>query len=99
MSAGQTVATDIVPLNTFYLAETYHQKYFLQNTTLFADIKGIYPDDRDWLNSTAAARLNGYLGGYGQADTFDRDIKPLGLTLEGERFLRQRVAGRIRPLT
>jgi len=99
MATGQAVATDIAPLTTFYLAETYHQKYKLQNTPLMADIKSIYPAEQDWLNSTAAARLNGYLGGYGQADTFDHDIKHLGLSVDGERYLRRRVAGRITPLT
>jgi methionine-S-sulfoxide reductase len=99
MAAGLAVATVIVPLTTFYLAETYHQKYILQNTPLMADIKSIYPDEQDWLNSTAAARLNGYLGGYGRADAFDHDIRHLGLSADGERFLRQRVAGRMKPLT
>lgn len=99
ISAGQAVATVIAPLCTFYLAETYHQKYFLQNTPLLADIKAIYPDEQDWLNSTAVARLNGYMGGYGQADTLDYDIKHLGLSVGGERFLRRRVAGRLTPLT
>lgn len=99
MATGQGVATVVAPLSTFYLAETYHQKYLLRNTPLMADIKAIYPDEQDWLNSTAAARLNGYLGGYGQAETFDHDIKHLGLSIDGERFLRRRVAGRITSLT
>jgi len=64
-----------------------------------ADIETIYPDEQDWINSTAAARLNGYLGGYGQAETFDRDIKLLGLSADGEEFLRQRVGRRITRLT
>jgi len=91
-ATGQAVATVIVHLTRFYLAETYHQKHILQNTPLMADIKSIYPNEQDWLNSTAAARLNGYLGGYGQADTFDHDIKYLGLSVDGERFLRRRLA-------
>jgi len=96
---GQTIVTEIVPLTTFYLAEAYHQKYSLQNTPLMADVKAIYPDERDWLNSTAAARLNGYLSGYGQADTFDHDIKYLGMSAEGEEFLRRRVGTRMTSLT
>ena len=99
MAIGKSVATDIAPLTTFYLAETYHQKYMLRNTPLMADIETIYPDEQDWINSTAAARLNGYLGGYGQAETFDRDIKLLGLSADGEEFLRQRVGRRITRLT
>jgi methionine-S-sulfoxide reductase len=99
MATGQAVATEIAPLNTFYLAETYHQKHFLQSTPLVEDLKAIYPDEQDWLHSTAAARLNGYLGGYGRAEMFASDIKQLGLSVGGESFLRRRVAGRIRALT
>lgn len=98
-ATGQAVFTVIAPLTTFYLAETYHQKHSLQNTPLMAEFRAIYPNEQDWLNSTAAARLNGYLSGYGQADTFDQDIKLLGLSAEGERYLRRRVAGRMKSLT
>lgn len=99
ISAGQAVATEIAPLNAFYLAETYHQKHFLQSTPLMEDLKAIYPDEQDWLHSTAAARLNGYLGGYGRAEMFDSDIKQLGLNADSERYLRRRVTGRIRATT
>jgi peptide-methionine (S)-S-oxide reductase len=99
MAGGQAIRTAIVPLTEFYLAETYHQKHSLQNTPLMAEIKAIYPDEQDWLNSTAAARLNGYLSGYGRADTFEQDIKLLGLSAEGERLLRRRVSGRTVPLS
>lgn len=98
VATGLTIATNIAPLTTFYLAETYHQKHSLQNTPLMAEIKVIYPNEKGWLNSTAAARLNGYIAGYGRRDTFEDDVKELGLGAEGERYLRKRVAGRIRPL-
>jgi methionine-S-sulfoxide reductase len=63
--SGQTIVTEIVPLVKFYLAEDYHQKYFLRSQ---ADLKSplleVYPEGIDWLNSTAVARLNGIAGGY-----------------------------------
>ena len=98
-ATGQAVTTVIAPLTTFYVAETYHQKHMLQNTPLMAEMKSIYPDDKDWIDSTAAARLNGYLGGYGRQDAFERNVRRLGLSGEGESFLRQRAACRLAPLT
>ncbi|MFW2365985.1 MAG: hypothetical protein ACN4GW_06180 [Desulforhopalus sp.] len=43
----------------------------------------IYPRHRDLVNSTAAARINGYVGGYGSKDRLSRDLEILGLSTEG----------------
>ena len=68
---GQPVFTDIEPLTQFYLAEDYHQKYYLRETPdLSGEILTIYPDTQDFINSTAAARLNGYIAGYGNHFTY-----------------------------
>ena len=88
------VHTAISPLNQFYLAEGYHQKYYLQNSLLMADVAVIYPDENAWVDSTAVARMNGYLAGYGNAATFAHDVKRLGLSEEGERFLQKSVTKR-----
>ena len=56
------IYTEISPSARFYRAEDYHQKYYLrQRPELIKELKVIYPSDDDFLNSTAAARLNGYL--------------------------------------
>lgn len=58
------VYTEIVPLDEFYLAEYYHQKFRLKQSPVFANqFSTIYPDHADLVDSTAAARVNGYLGG------------------------------------
>ncbi len=88
----EPVETMILPLTKFYLAEDYHQKYRLQNTILMREVKTIYPNKYNWIDSTAAARLNGYLSGYGIAETFATDIKRLGLSVDGEHFLQKSVA-------
>jgi peptide-methionine (S)-S-oxide reductase len=58
------VSTAVEPLQKFYLAENYHQKYRLQSRkALMKKFKQFYADFEDFNNSTAAARLNGMAGG------------------------------------
>ena len=79
---GKTIYTEILPFEQFTLAETYHQKYRLQQApALLRAFREIYPRDEDLINSTAAARVNGYLGGYGtlaavEAAMADLDLSP-----------------------
>jgi peptide-methionine (S)-S-oxide reductase len=80
---GDQVFTQIIPLSEFYLAEAYHQKYRLQQAPdLLEELRAIYPDDGDFFNSTAAARFNGYMGGYGTLATLEEGIGELGLSPE-----------------
>ncbi|MFC1908755.1 hypothetical protein ACFLXD_02650 [Chloroflexota bacterium] len=47
----------------------------------------IYPVAEDLIASTAAARANGYAGGYGTSATAQQEIDSLGLSVEGSRRL------------
>jgi peptide-methionine (S)-S-oxide reductase len=85
---GKPVYTEIAPGSEFYLAEDYHQKYRLQQVpTLVEDLRAIYPATEDLLNSTAAARLNGYAGGFGTLADLESQIDDLGLTVAEKRTL------------
>jgi len=62
--SGRQVYTEIIPFSEFYLAEDYHQKYHLQQVAeLMKELTAIYPNFADFIESTAVARINGYVGG------------------------------------
>jgi len=72
----------------FYPAEDYHQKYYLQKVDLlFREIKQIYPGNEDFTASTAAARINGYLGCFADPEDFKANIDLLGLSTESRNYL------------
>ena len=87
---GAPITTAILPVNTFYVAEDYHQKFRLrQEASLMREFKAMYPDPKAFMNSTAAARVNGYLGGNGAEEMIQKEIEQLGLSLEArQRLLR-----------
>jgi peptide-methionine (S)-S-oxide reductase len=79
------VYTEIIPLGTFTLAEDYHQKYYLQNQpALMGEFSAMYPDMAGFINSTAAARANGYVGRNGSLQNLQAEIDLLGLSEEGQ---------------
>lgn len=85
---GKTVHTEIVPLQSFTWAEDYHQKYLLKSQgELTREMQQIYPNTRNFDNSTAVARLNGYAGGYGNREQLSKEIEQLGLSLRGRKIL------------
>jgi len=87
-SSGAEVQTDIEEAGVFYLAEDYHQKYALQGNQLFLrDFQVMYSDFSDVVDSTAAARVNGYLYGYGSKEKLLGEIDSFGLSKESKERL------------
>ncbi len=86
------VTTPILPLTRFWIAEDYHQKYRLRHDgPLLRELKAYYPDNRDFVNSTVAARLNGFLDGEGDPKVLEREIDSYGLSEDGRSRLRAAV--------
>ncbi len=93
------VKTAIEPYTGFTLAEDYHQKYTLRHVAPFLLACGGWDDDLDGLlvDSTACARLNGYLSGHGSATQLEEELPSLGLTPKLADLLRSEVAAAAGP--
>lgn len=75
------VSTEILPAGEFTLAEDYHQKYYLrQMPDLLAEFSAIYPTREALVASTATARVNSYVAGYGTLAELQSGIDGLGLS-------------------
>jgi peptide-methionine (S)-S-oxide reductase len=74
------VRTEILPISTFYVAEAYHQKYSLRGKQeIMKEYRAVYPFDEAFMNSTAAARVNGYLTGMACFEDLREAVDNLGL--------------------
>lgn len=65
----------------FHRAEDYHQKWRLRRRErVFQELSRSYSDERSLLDSVAATKLNGYVGGHGTRAQLERDVGRLGLS-------------------
>lgn len=82
------VHTAVEPAGPFTPAEDYHQKYLLRRAGgLFAELRAGFADEAELLASTAATRINGYLGCNGSLSSLEREIDDFGLSASGREQL------------
>jgi hypothetical protein len=89
---GREITTAILPATEFWRAEDYHQKYSMRRWgNLMREFKAMYPEDRGFVDSTAAARINGYLGGHGTRARLEQELDGFGLSEEGKKAMHEAV--------
>jgi peptide-methionine (S)-S-oxide reductase len=92
LGGGTRVTTQVRPLDRFYVAEDYHQKYYLRNTRpVMREFVEMFGRDEDaFRESTAAARANGLAGGCAGSGC-RADVGMLGLSETAASELMSRV--------
>jgi peptide-methionine (S)-S-oxide reductase len=87
-----TIHTAIEPLREFFVAEDYHQKYYLRGEEALArELMAVYTAPRDFMNSTAAARLNAWVSSGATREQLDHDLPRMGLSASTVTALRRRL--------
>jgi peptide-methionine (S)-S-oxide reductase len=90
---GRDIYTEILPVDDFFPAEDYHQKFVLRQNDEFADeLLALYPDPVAFRDSTVALRLNSFLGGHGTLTLLDNEIAGYGLSDNAQQHLRELVS-------
>ena len=83
------LSTEIIVDAPFTRAEPYHQKHKLRRHSAVADpLRTVYPADRAFADSPAAALANGYVGGHRSPTRLTDDAARLGLPTTATEALR-----------
>lgn len=91
--AKARVTAPIIEGARFYVAEDYHQKYYLRHdSTLMRELADYTP--AQLRESRVAARLNGYVAGRGTTARLADEIASFGLSADGANHLQRVVARR-----
>lgn len=78
---GEPVVTEVFPVGPFERAEDHHQKWYLRRQEeIAAELLAAYPDPIAFTDSTAATKLNGFIGAPGDAAQLEAIVDELGLS-------------------
>lgn len=87
-SLGETIETDIAAFENFTLADDRHQKYYLKRyPNTLEQLKDLLPKPEHLVDSTFAARLNGFVKGYGKLRLLKEEIASWDITEENKEIL------------
>ena len=87
---GKKISTELIPYSGFTRAEDYHQKYYLRNTAdLMDQYNGLFTSEGAFTDSTAVARVNGYIGGNGTSAKLEKEKAELGISVEAVEALQE----------
>jgi len=85
---GKPVLTEIRPAGTFYVAEDYHQKYYVRSDPYWRpSLEAQYPDPAAFRDSTLVARVNGCLAGLCSRAAVESEWDSYGLSPAGRAAL------------
>ncbi|ANU14260.1 Peptide methionine sulfoxide reductase MsrA [Planococcus halocryophilus Or1] len=85
---GESIETEISPFSQFTLAEERHQKYYLKRYPKALDqLAALYPNKEMLVDSTFAARLNGFVKGFGTKDSLQKEINQWSIGETEKAFL------------
>jgi len=88
---NKEVHAEIREAGTFHIAEDKNQKYMLRaEPELWREFTAMYPDERDIVNSTAAARINGLIG-LSRRAVSEEEMRSFGLSPQAAAFLRRQL--------
>ena len=92
-SRPANAATPVIANARFYLAEDYHQKYYLRHDRiLMAELASYSP--QAFVDSTVAARLNAYCAGHGSIELLEAELDAMCLSRGAVEHLRGRLGKR-----
>ena len=87
--SARPIQTQLLPASTFYDAEDYHQKFALRkHPKLLHELK---LNDKLIKSEPMAARLNGYLNGFGSLALFEQEAPSLNLSPQVLQYLRHAI--------